>query len=615
MKKLVGILTVGLLTLTSLAGCVNAEEITGKVVQALYNVSTYQFNMDITMDITSEANGESLDIAMTMDSFGELDIVDKRMRMEMVTIVALPEEEEMRMGFETYIIGNNEYTYSEMAGVEYGWVKSRMPIGTWDEINDVESQVELLETAGVELVGSEEVMGTDCYVLRLTPDLTKLWQTFMEQSELAGTEMPDITKSMTQEVFRNVSVKQWIDKKTYFLVKAEVEMGMEITPEIMGYSEEEGIMTMDVAMNLLAYNYNQPVSIVLPPEAEEATEETTMEEWEEEAAETEFVNIQTAVYALMIDNELSTLSNPVTVATDDMGAFPDTSVCGIDKLFDSYGNPYIRGQDKNGYLLYQHDITGDGASVMLVNYVAADTTKYWYSVDCTGTVTQFTESTQVPTSLPILPTAPDVIKVGAGDIEFIIDEAERMSVQVQSLTHEGESITITCEASDYTIFRDYVTALRESGRFSTITPPPENYSYITGGTIELEPNFQYVNMLAVCYEANSALAPIEDSEAIAIIVGIAEKNGIDIDPENSDLRIPAAAIHWEEIAGNRYQVLSFRNIQLQGDYEDVMAFISDLDSQETLKTMILTGVVIKQIEAYDEAETVATVDVDIYTKS
>jgi hypothetical protein len=56
------------------------------------------------------------------------------------------------------------------------------------------------------------------------------------------------------------------------LTKAEIDMAMEFTPEDMGFPEEEGIMTMDIAMSFLGYDYNQPVSIVLPPEAEEAVE-------------------------------------------------------------------------------------------------------------------------------------------------------------------------------------------------------------------------------------------------------------------------------------------------------------------------------------------------------
>ena len=54
--------------------------------------------------------------------------------------------------------------------------------------------------------------------------------------------------------------------------KVEIYMVMELTPEALGYPEEEGLMTMEMTMDLLAYNYNQLVSIELPPGAEEAVE-------------------------------------------------------------------------------------------------------------------------------------------------------------------------------------------------------------------------------------------------------------------------------------------------------------------------------------------------------
>ena len=47
-------------------------------------------------------------------------------------------------------------------------------------------------------------------------------------------------------------------------------MALDLTPEALGV--EEGQMTMDVTISMLAYNHNQPVTIVLPPEAEEAIE-------------------------------------------------------------------------------------------------------------------------------------------------------------------------------------------------------------------------------------------------------------------------------------------------------------------------------------------------------
>ena len=112
---------------------------------------------------------------------------------------------------------------------------------------------------------------------------------------------------------------------------------------------------------------------------------------EEEAAATEFSNVQTAVIALMTDNELSELPNPVdTTATSDMGAFPDSSVCATDKIADPDGVAYVLGSDQDGYYLYQHDIQGGDGAIDLVNYLATDTTKGTYTVDASGTVDQAT---------------------------------------------------------------------------------------------------------------------------------------------------------------------------------------------------------------------------------
>jgi len=85
-----------------------------------------------------------------------------------------------------------------------------------------------------------------------------------------------------------------------------------------------------------------------------------------------------------------------------------------------------------------------------------------------------------------------IVDMGGGfteDLRVINSEAETLGVEVQSVAHEAESITIICqtEPESYIVFREYIAALEESGRFSTPVPPPEGYPYITGGTIKLEP--------------------------------------------------------------------------------------------------------------------------------
>ncbi len=113
---------------------------------------------------------------------------------------------------------------------------------------------------------------------------------------------------------------------------------------------------------------------------------------EQEAAETELSNVQSAVTAMMVDNLISELDNPVLEAnaTSNMEAFPDTSVCGTHKLTDPDGGTYIGTFDKNGYILYQHDIHADATQNNLINYVATATTKGTYYVDSSGMVYQKT---------------------------------------------------------------------------------------------------------------------------------------------------------------------------------------------------------------------------------
>jgi type IV pilus assembly protein PilA len=116
---------------------------------------------------------------------------------------------------------------------------------------------------------------------------------------------------------------------------------------------------------------------------------------ETEASETEFSNVQTAVVSMMVDNGLSELptgfvDGTVIAATDNMSLFPhSTAACGTVKLTDPDGDSYT-GSDKDGYILYKHDISADNSTATTVNYVATEQTKGTYYVDKSGTVTQET---------------------------------------------------------------------------------------------------------------------------------------------------------------------------------------------------------------------------------
>lgn len=84
-----------------------------------------------------------------------------------------------------------------------------------------------------------------------------------------------------------------------------------------------------------------------------------------------------------------------------------------------------------------------------------------------------------------------IVNMGGGfteDLRVIKSEADRLGVQVESIAHDGKSIKVDCqtEPENHIVFEEYVASLEESGRFSSIIPPPAQFDWPTGGPIELE---------------------------------------------------------------------------------------------------------------------------------
>lgn len=112
-------------------------------------------------------------------------------------------------------------------------------------------------------------------------------------------------------------------------------------------------------------------------------------------------------------------------------------------------------------------------------------------------------------------------------------------------------------------------------------------------------------------EVRRSLSPSTLPATLDILLNIAKESGIDVNPNANKFKILAPRALREEVVGEgTYNVLSFEAIRVQGNHEAVMAFISDLDSGKTLKTMVLKVVDIKL-----GAETVASLNIDLYSKT
>jgi hypothetical protein len=199
------------LSFTACAGEPSAQEIIDSAIESFNDIKTYQFELDMTMYVVGEAEGEAHEQTMTMDNSGTLDLENVQMEadLNMKTNIVAPQEEEIVMGVEMCIIDGMMYAKPEAPEEEPTWMKSELPSVAWEVqkgLSGLENYNELLATAKVEVTGSEKVKGVDCYVLDVTPDLEQLYQTAINPAGASGTEGMLLPPPFPKNFFRTYSV-------------------------------------------------------------------------------------------------------------------------------------------------------------------------------------------------------------------------------------------------------------------------------------------------------------------------------------------------------------------------------------------------------------------------
>ncbi len=275
MKSLIAVISLVILLSFPLLGCQTAivetitsppsvEEIIENVVDYLADITTLEFDMDLAVDIAGEENGETVDASMVSKITGAVNVISRDGKVEMSVTIDSPGEATIEANMDMYFIDDTMYTLMEIPtlGNISMWVKSDIPPEMHGQMTQVEDQVDLLMLSEVKLIGTETVAGKVCYVLELVPDPDALWEFVSQKMGATGAPVPTLEEeTIIRDIARNYSVKQWIAIDNFLLCKAEMDMEMEISDT-----------TMDITMTLVISDYNQPVAIELPPEAEDAIE-------------------------------------------------------------------------------------------------------------------------------------------------------------------------------------------------------------------------------------------------------------------------------------------------------------------------------------------------------
>jgi len=246
---------------------------------ALKDVESYKMkiDMDMTMNISGGPEEGTADMIMAME--GAIDQVNMEMQMTMnmsMNMVGADVEESLQdMSMEMYMVTDSMYMKMDIPELGEQWIKMPLSKKMMEayNFNMVDQQLALLESPGeVTLLRYESIDDSECYVIHLVPDLEKIID-WLDQQQMTEMELAWEELSMLSDIFKELTYICWIAKDTKYMKKMTANMLMEMSADDFTEMEDDfGTMTMGTNMDMIMYDHNKTVSIVLPDEAENAME-------------------------------------------------------------------------------------------------------------------------------------------------------------------------------------------------------------------------------------------------------------------------------------------------------------------------------------------------------
>ena len=255
------------------------EEILSSSIANQENINTYRFDLDLDM-ITEVIGGfDAGKMTILTKSYGASNMASNQMQINMEMSISLEGFEDQNgsqdLTYDMYIYPDWTYMRMEVPGMGEQWMKTPTTedIEASFNTNMVDQQLGPLESAvEIELLRYEEVDGAECYVLSIVPDMEEFMQWVAQEQgstqDVDWEEMATVT-----DVFKKLNYVCYVTKDTSMLKRIIIEMEMEFTPEQAGASASDfNTMIMIMNMDMKMYDYNEPFSIDLPDEAQDAVE-------------------------------------------------------------------------------------------------------------------------------------------------------------------------------------------------------------------------------------------------------------------------------------------------------------------------------------------------------
>ncbi|MFC2009173.1 hypothetical protein ACFLUT_03870 [Chloroflexota bacterium] len=273
-KALFAVLALLFVPLVVTTGCANGrmsdaelEKIVREVVErnAAVATTTFDMTMDALVDIEGDAEIDEMSISAT--GTGVVDSASQSMHMTMDMVTTMPGEGEIEIPVEYFLVDGWMYMSMQVPDQGEQWMKFQMPEGMWEQQSQVQQQIDMLRDADeVSYLGSEDVNGVACHVVKIVPDMESLQEMVSQmQGQMGGLEGVDLSAMDLGAMMKSMSMTQYIAEDSYLFMKTTQHIVIEITPEQLGIPEGEfERITEDVSTTMVFRNYDEPATIQLP---------------------------------------------------------------------------------------------------------------------------------------------------------------------------------------------------------------------------------------------------------------------------------------------------------------------------------------------------------------
>jgi hypothetical protein len=284
-------------------GCVKPSQespepdIVSQVVSAMGTVKNYELDTVLTEDYT--VIGQK--ITQYTDSWqwkGQIlvDLANNKMKVSMEDFSEISNPIVASYVWEEYLVGGWLY-YSQSSPVTNPpvanpWTKTKLTEQInwlWTDGTQIAPQIEMLKTATkVNLVGTEKVGDTNCYVLQLVPSPEAAADWVLSQNQGGSgpstgwwRALVERSKEIYVKAYQDGSVRFWIDENSHRILQVDVSLHFDARPGNVLITDTGVMVTghedpTDVGFDqILRYfhgqlsfsDYGQAVSIVLPQDA------------------------------------------------------------------------------------------------------------------------------------------------------------------------------------------------------------------------------------------------------------------------------------------------------------------------------------------------------------